>query len=152
MTPDHARKVNLSATFLRTYFATDGGGLVPNDAEVVDLTDGNFLLADAVTGMLANVRGQSFDEVLDQLPERDEQVPADDAATPMWATTIDQMKFVHGTGGRPKPEASSAYDLPTAFRSSFNLAVALVVEFAGQAGQQPTDVATMLAGGAAGEM
>ena len=152
MRPEQARKVNLSAMFLHSYFVADGGSLVPTEAEFVDLADGNLLLADSVTGALAQLTGQTFDQVLDNVPERDERFPDDESATPMWATTIDMLKFVHASDWQQKPDISTAYDFPTAFRSSFNLAVATTFVFAEKTRQSPIAAAKMFADLAEREM
>jgi len=59
-----------------TYLTRDGG-LVPADAQFVELTEGNFLTSDAIAEMLAKRRGRSFNQVLDGLPRRDEGYPPD---------------------------------------------------------------------------
>lgn len=71
MTRDQVRKVHLSCTLLHSYLAADGGRPAPAGEELADLADGNLLLADAVVGMLAQLRGAPFDQVLDSVPERD---------------------------------------------------------------------------------
>jgi len=147
MTRDQARKVNLSGNFLHSYLGGFGNVLSPADREVVDLTEGNFLLANAVIGMLAPLRRKSFDEVLDELPPRDEGFPDHPAATPMWATTVDLVRYALGNGWQ-MPRPSSVYNVPTALRNAFNLAVAVTYEFAAQTGISPPDVAKTFAAAA----
>jgi hypothetical protein len=149
MTRDQARKVKLSGNFLHSYLTTGGNMLAPTDQEILDLIDGNFLLANAVIGMLAPLRRKSFDEALDELPPRDEGFPQHAAATPMWATTVDLLRYARGSGWQQMPQPSLVYDVPTALRSSFNLAVAVTYEFAAQTGQPPANVAKTFADAAA---
>jgi hypothetical protein len=132
MATEQSHVVHLACDFLHSYLTRDGG-LVPTDGQFVELTEGNFLTSDAIAGMLAKLRGRSFNQVLDELPRRDEGYPPDPAATSLWATAVAQLKNVHvygWTAARPHPPRD--YDLPTAFRSSFNLVVALAVEFAAE--------------------
>lgn len=149
MTRNQSRKVKLSGNFLHSYIAGFGNEPPSNGQEVIDLIDGNFLLASAVIGMLAPLRRKSFDEVLDQLPPRDEGVPASPAATLRWATTVDLLRYARRNGWRQIPQPSRVYDVPTAFRNSFNLAVSATFEFAAQTGQHPADVAKTFADAAA---
>lgn len=145
MTREQARKVKLSGNFLHAYLGGFGTALPPTDQELLDLIDGNFLLANAVISMLAPLRRKSFDEVLDELPLRDEGVPDHPAATPLWATTVDLVRYARGSGWTQMPQLSRVYDMPTALRNSFNLAVAVTFEFAAQTGQPPADVAKTFA-------
>jgi hypothetical protein len=149
VTRDQARKVKLSGNFVHSYIAGVGNGLPPADQELIDLTAGNLLLANAVIGMLAPLRRKSFDEVLDELLPRDDGFPRHVAATPMWATTVDLLRYAHGTGWQQMPPPSRICDLPTTFRNSFNLALAATFEFAAQTGQPPVDVAKTFADAAA---
>jgi hypothetical protein len=149
MNREQARRVKLSGNFLYAYIAGVRKELPPTDQELLDLTEGNFLLANAVIGMLAPLRRKSFDEVLDELPRRDEGFPEHAAATPMWLTTVDQLRYAHGNGWQQMPPPSRVYDAPTAFRNSFNLAVAVTYEFAAQTRQPPADVAKIFADAAA---
>jgi hypothetical protein len=149
MTRDQARKMKLSGDLLHSYITGVGGGLPPTAQELIDLTDGNFLLANAVIGMLAPLRRKSFDEVLDELPPRDEGFPEHAAATPMWATTIDLLRYARGHGLQQMPQPSTSYNVATAFRNSFNLAMAETFEFAAQTRQHPASVAKTFADAAA---
>lgn len=137
--------MRLSSYFLQFYLAAGGNVPPPADRALIDLTDGNYLLANAVIGMLAPLRRKSFDEVLDELPARDEGFPDHASATPMWATTVDQLRYAHANGWQSTPQPSTIYDLPTTFRNSFNLAVAVTLEFAAQTKQAPADVAKTFA-------
>jgi hypothetical protein len=145
MTREHARKVKLSGDFLHSYLAGLGDRLPSTDQELIDLTEGNFLLANAVVGMLAPLRRKSVDEVLDELPRRDEGIPDDAAATLLWATTVDLLRYTRGNGWQQMPQPSSIYDAATGFRNSFNLAMAATVEFAAQIRQSPAEVAKTFA-------
>jgi hypothetical protein len=152
MASEQACVVHLACDFLHSYLTHDGV-LVPSDAQFVELTEGNFLTADAIAGMLAKLRGRSFDQVLDELPKRDEGYPPDPAAESMWATAVAQLKNVHVYGweaARPHPPRD--YDLPTAFRSSFSLVVALAVEFAAETDKSARQLAKLLRDAAAAEM
>jgi hypothetical protein len=145
MTREHARKVKLSGDFLHSYLGGIGNRLPSTDQEFIDLTEGNFLLANAVVGMLAPLRRKSVDDVLDDLPPRDERLPDDGAAIPLWATTVDLLRYARGNGWQQLPQPSAIYDAATAFRNSFNLAVALTCEFAAQIRQPPADIAKTFA-------
>jgi hypothetical protein len=115
MATEQDRVVHLACDFLHAYMTRDGG-LVPCDAQFVELTEGNFLTSDVIAGMLAKLRGRSFDQVLDGLPKRDEGYPPDPAATSMWATAVAQLKNVHVYGCKAaRPQPPRDYDLPTAF-------------------------------------
>lgn len=137
--------MKLAGDFLHSYLAGGGNVSPPVDQDLHDLADGNLLLANAVIGMLAPLRRQSYDEVLDELPPRDEGFPERAAAAPMWATTVDLLRHAHANGWRQTPQPSTVYDPSTTFRNSFNLAVAVTVEFAAQIGQRPAQVAKTFA-------
>ena len=144
MSPDQARAAaRLAYDFVYHYLDGDGGGLVPTNAQFVELTDGNFRASDHLAGRLAMLRKTTFDEVLDDLHERDEGYPPDPAA-PMWDTTVDMLKYVHAHSWQQLPQPSPAYDVATACRSSFNLVIALVIEYADQTGSMPADAAKQL--------
>jgi len=152
MATEQARVVQLACDFLHSYMTRDGG-LVPSDAQYVELTEGNFLTADAIAGMLAKLRGRSFNQVLDELPKRDEGYPPDPAATAMWATAVAQLKNVHVHGCKAaRPQPPRDYALPTAFRSSFNLVVALAIEFAAETDKSARQLAKLLRDAAPAEM
>lgn len=70
----------------------------------------------------------------------------------MWATTIDMLRFVHASDWQQKPEFSGAYDDPTAFRSSFNLASSATFGLAELIRQSPVATAKMMVDMAAQEM
>jgi len=152
MTRDQVRKVHSSGTLLHSYLVADGTGSAPSEKELAELDDGNLLLADVVVGMLAQMRGSTFDEVLDTVPERDERFPDDEFGTPMWVTTIEMLKSVHASRWEQKPEISSIYDVHTAFRSTFNLAASATFEFAELIRQSPIAAAKMMVDMAAQEM
>jgi hypothetical protein len=149
MTRDQARKMNLSGNFLHSYLAGVGNALPSTDQELIDLTDGNLLLANAVIGMLAPLRRKSFDEVLDELPPRDEGIPDHAAATTMWATTVDLLRYAHGNGWHQTTQPTRVCNVPTAFRNALNLAVAVTYEFAARTGHPPATVAKIFADAAA---
>jgi hypothetical protein len=69
--------------------------------------------------------------------------------TPLWATTIDLVRYARGSGWKQVPQLSRVYDMPTALRNSFNLVVAVTFEFADQIGCPPADVAKTFADAAA---
>jgi hypothetical protein len=102
------------------------------DAALVELTYGNFLAAETLAGILSRLRGKTFDQVLDDLPARDEGYPPGPAAKYMWETAIYQLRYLHAHSWQRRPEPSHVYDPPTAFRSSFNLVVAAVIEVAAE--------------------
>ncbi|HYJ68597.1 MAG TPA: hypothetical protein VEX15_13155 [Nocardioidaceae bacterium] len=145
MTRDQARKLKLSGNLLHSYLGGTWTELSPTDQDLLDLIDGNFLLANAMLSMLAPLRRKSVDEVLDELSPRDEGIPDHPAAKPLWATTVDLVRDARGSGWMQMPQLSRVYDLPTALRNSFNVAVAVTFEFAAQAGHPPADVAKIFA-------
>lgn len=57
--------MHLACDFLHSYLIRGGPVPVPSDEQLVQLTDGNFLAADALSGMLAKLFGKTFDQVLD---------------------------------------------------------------------------------------
>jgi hypothetical protein len=85
------------------------------------------------------------------LIERDEGFPPDSAAQLMWDATVEQLKYVHALDWKARPELSSAYDPRTAFRSSFNLVVALSSAFAVATQSPPRQPAEVFGAAAAGE-
>lgn len=145
MTREQARKVKLSGDFLHSYLAVHRIRRPSSDRELVDLIEGNFLLANAIIGMLAPLRRRSVDEELDLLTPRDEGVPGHASATPLWATTVDLLRFARSNGWQQMPQPSNLNDGPTAFRNSFNLTVAITLEFAAQTRQLPAQVAKTFA-------
>jgi hypothetical protein len=152
MASEHARAAYLACDFLHSYLTRDGG-VVPPDAQYGDLTEGNFLTSDAIAGMLAKLRGRSFNQVLDELPKRDEGYPPDPASMPMWDTAVDRLKNVHAHGweaARPLPPTDD--DLPSELRSSLSLVVALTVEFAAETDKSARQLARLLRDAAAAEM
>jgi hypothetical protein len=152
MAVDQARVVHLSCDFLHSYLTRDGG-LAPPDTRFVELTEGNFLTSDAVAGMLAKLRGRSFNHVLDELPKRDEGYPPHSAAAPTWETTVDRLKYVHLHGwAAARPQPSSDDDRLAAFRGSFNLVVALTIEFAAETDKSARQLTRLLRDAAAAEM
>ena|SRR5262245_19796589 len=152
MTPEQARSMHLACDFLYAYVAHDGQDVVPNAEQFVELTDGNYLAADALAGMLAKLFGKTFDQVLDELVERDEGCPPDSVAKPLWDDTVEQLKYLHDREWEARPEPPGSSELSRAFRSSFNLVVALNCAFATATQNPPSQTAGILRDAAAGEM
>src|SRR5262245_21650030 len=152
MAAEQARVVHLACDFLHSYLTRDGV-LIPSDLQYVELTEGNVLTSDAVAGMLAKLRGRSLNQRLDQLPTRDERFPPDSTAPPTWDTAVDQLKRVHANGWEAaRPDPSSEDDPRAAFRASFNLVVALTIEFAAETDKSARQLARLLRDAAAAEM
>ena len=152
MASEQARVVHSACDFLHSYLTRDGV-LIPSDMQYVELTEGNVLTSDAVAGMLAKLRGRSFNQVLDELPKRDEGLPPDSTAAPAWDTALDHLKYVHANGWEAaRSDRSTVDDPPAAFRSSFNLVVALTIEFAAETDKSARQLARLLRDAAAAEM
>ena len=152
MAAEQARVVHLACDFLHSYLTRDGV-LIPSDLQYVELTEGSVLTSDAVAGMLAKLRGRSFNQVLDELPKRDEGFPPDSTATPTWDAAIDQLKHVHVNGWEAaRPDLSAERDPRAAFRASFSLVVALTIEFAAETDKSARQLARLLRDAAAAEM
>lgn len=117
---------------------------VPSVAEFVELTYGNLAAAETLVVVLATLRGQTFDQVLEDLPERDEGYPPGPAARYGWETAIYRLRYLHAHSWRRRPESSQLYDLPTACRGSFNLVVAAVIEVAAETNKTAPQVARQL--------
>ena len=152
MASEQARAAYLACDFLHAYLTRDGG-VVPPDAQYGELTEGSFLTSDAIAGMLAKLRGRSFNQVLDELPKRDEGYPPDSASTPTWESAVDRLKSVHVHGWEAVRLAlPSDDDPPSAFRSSLNLVVALTIEFSAETDKSARQLARLLRDAAAAEM
>jgi len=57
---------------LYRYLCSDIAAPVPSDAELEELTYGNLLAAETLAVILARLRGKTFDQVVDDLPEHDD--------------------------------------------------------------------------------
>jgi hypothetical protein len=152
VTPNQARAVHFAYDRLCRHLGSDSVGRVPADTDYVELTHGNLLAAETLAGILAKLRGRTFDQILDDLPERDEGCPPGPAAKYMWENTIHQLRYLHAHSWQHRPEPSHTYALPTAFRSSFNVAVASVIEVAAETKTPSQQVASLLRDAAAAEL
>jgi hypothetical protein len=132
MTPEQARAVQRAYDRLHDYLSLDGTAAVPSETELEELTYGNFLVAETLTGILAKLRGKSFDQVLDDLPKRDEGYPPGPGAGYMWETAISRLRYLHAHSWQRRPKPAHTHNLATTFRSSFNLVVAAVTEVASE--------------------
>src|SRR5262245_2716607 len=132
MTPLQARAVRRAYDTLYGYVCSDVAAPVPSYAELEELTYGNLLDAETLAVILAKLRGKSFDQILDDLPERDEGCPPGPAAGYMWETSVYQLRLLHAHSWRYRRERLQVFDLPTAFRGSFNLMVSALVEVAAE--------------------
>ena len=152
MTPEQARAVHLAYDRLYEYVNSGAMALLSSEAELLELTYGNFLAAETLAGILAKLRGTTFDRVLRDLPERDEGYPPGPAAKYMWETAIHRLRHLHTHSWQHRPEPAHTYSLPTTLRSSFNLVVASVVEVAAETETTSRQLAALLRDAAAAEM
>ena len=120
MASEQARVVHLACDFLHSYLTRDGV-LIRSDLPYAELTEGNVLTSDAVAGMLAKLRGRSFNQVLDELPKRDEGFPPNATAAPMWDSAVDHLKYVHVHGWEAARSDQATGDPQAAFGASLNL-------------------------------
>jgi len=152
MTPEQARAVHLAYDRLHDYVSSGDMTLLSTETELVELTYGNFLAAETLAGILAKLRGTTFDRVLRDLPERDEGVPPGPAAKYMWETAIHRLRHLHAHSWQRRPEPSHIYNLSTTLRSSFNLVVASIIEVAAETKTTSRQLAALLRDAAAAEM
>ena len=151
MASEQARVVHLACDFLHSYLTRDGV-LIRSDLPYAELTEGNVLTSDAVAGILAKLRGRSFNQVLDELPKRDEGFPPDSTAAPMWDAAVDHLKYVHDHGWEAARSDQPTHDPQAAFGASLNLVVALTIEFAAETDKSARQLARLLRDAAAAEM
>ena len=149
MTPEQARAAHIAYDRLYRYLSADAVPQVASESEFEDLIFGNFLATDTLIGILARLRGRTFDRVLAELPERDEGHPSGPGARYMWATAIYQLRYMHAKSWQRRPEPGYTYSLPITFRSSFNLAVAAAVEVAAETQTSTRQLVGMLRDAAA---
>lgn len=144
MTPDQARAAQLAYDNLYKYLNADIAALAPSDAESQELTYGNILAAQTLVEILAKLRGQTFDQALADLPERDEGYPLPSAGTFMWESAVYQLRYVHARSWQRRLNASRIHDWSIAYRGSFNLVVAAAVEVAVETKQTARQLTGML--------
>lgn len=132
MTPEQARAAHLAYDRLGRYLNSDADADVPSDEELEQLTYGNLLAAETLVVILAKLRGKTFDQVLDDLPERDEGYPPGPVVTNLWETARYQLRYLHARSWQRRPEPSRFHDRSTACRGSFSLVVAAVLEIAAE--------------------
>jgi hypothetical protein len=149
MTPEQARAAYLAYDRLYQYLNADVAALEPSDTELEELAYGNLLAAETLAGILAKLRGKTFDQVLDELPERDEGYPPGAAARYMWESAIYELRYLHAHSWQRRPEPSRIHNLPNAFRSSFNLAIAAAIEVAAETQTTAHQLTSMLRDAAA---
>ena len=89
--------------------------VLPN-AQFPQLIDGNFRASEDLAGTLAQVGETTFDQVLNDLPARDEGYPPE-PATPMLQSTIGQLKCMRAHNWQRFPDPSGVYDESTALRN-----------------------------------
>ena len=152
MTPEQARAVHLAYDRLYEYVNSGAMGLLASEDDLVELTYGNFLAAETLAGILAKLRGTTFDRVLHDLPERDEGYPPGPAAKYMWETAIHRLRTLHAHSWQRRPEPPHHHNLSTTLRSSFNLVVASVIEVAAETRTTSRQLAALLRDAAAAEM
>ena len=132
MTPEQARAARIAYNRLYNYLSAGAAPKVPSEAELEYAIFGNFLATDTLLVILARLRGKTFDQVLAELPERDEGHPPGPGASYMWETAVHQLRYMHARSWQRRPEPGYTYSLPITFRSSFNLAVAAAIEVAAE--------------------
>lgn len=132
MTPEQARAARLAYDHLGRYLSSDVVADVPTDEALAELTYGNLLAAETLVVILAKLRGKTFDQVLDDMPECDEGHPPGPAVTNMWEIAVYQLRYLHARSWERRPEPSRIHDRYSACRGSFNLVVAAVTELASE--------------------
>lgn len=149
MTPEQARKISLAAATISAYCRGDNEGLdvlVFNELgeeekafhKGVELADGLTLLAVETAFTLSQVRKTSVDQLLDEIPERDEGFVA--GARSHWDEVLAAVKdIIH----RRMPTPSES--LPDALTSAFNLAFALQSDAAARTGKSTAEFASTVA-------
>lgn len=152
MTPEQARAAHLAYDHLYQYLCSGGGAPGPSDAELMELTFGNLLAAETLVGILARLRGKTFDQALDGLPERDEGYPPGRAGGILWDTSVYRLRFLHAHSWLVSTDRLPVYELPTAFRGSFNLVVSSVAEVAAETKTTARQLAGLLRDAAVAEM
>ena len=144
MRPEQARAAHLAYDRLCQFLDAGVAALVPTVAEFAELTYGSFLVAENLVGILAKLRGMTFDQALDALPERDEGYPPGTPARYTWETAVYRLKYLHAHSWQRRPEQSQVNDLPTACRGSFSLVVAAVMEVAAETNKTAPELAGQL--------
>ena len=150
MTPEQARAAHLAYVRLYQYMSADAEPQMVSEAELRELTYGNFLAAETLLGILAKLHGKTFDRVLDELPQRDEGYPPGSAARYMWDHAIYRLRYMHARSWQHRPEPARTYSLLTTFRGSFNLVVAATIEVGATTKTPARHLASTLRDAAAG--
>lgn len=149
MTPKQARAAHLAYVRLYQYMSADAVPQMASEVELRELIYGNFLAAETLIGILARLRGRTFDGVLDDLPQRDEGYPPGLVARYMWDHAVYRLRYMHARSWQRRPEPARTYSLLTTFRGSFNLVVAAAVEVAAATQTPARQLATTLRDAAA---
>ena len=152
MTPEQARAAHLAYNHLYKYLCSGGAAPVPSHVELMELSIGNLLAAETLVGILARLRGKTFDQALDGLPERDEGYPPGPAGGLLWDTSVYRLRFLHAHSWLVSTDRLPVYDLPTALRGSFNLVVSAVGEVAAETKTTGRQLAGLLRDAAVAEM
>lgn len=145
MTPDQVGKVHVAAGLLASYCRGDSVGLdvvLAEDAPDVDtseVTDGLILLAAVVAGLVAEAREVPYGQVLDELPERDEDLVPD--AQPRWREGLEWVRLAHQSQDCAPSEALTG---PVVRTTAFNIALALLTDIAARRRKSPTDMARLM--------
>ena len=149
MRPEQARVAPLAYDRLYRYLNADIAAHEASDAELEELTYGNLLAAETLVEILAKLRGKTFDQALADLPERDEGYPPRPADGYTWESAVYQLRYLHARSWQRRLDPSRTHDLPTAYRGSFNLAVAAVAEVGAETKQTARQLTGMLRDAAA---
>ena len=152
MTPEQARAAHLAYDHLGRYLSSDVAADVPPDEALEELTYGNLLAAETLVVILAKLRGKTFDQVLDDMPECDEGHPPGPAVTNLWETAVYQLRYLHARSWQRRPQPPRIHNRYSACRGSFNLVVAAVFEVAAQTQTEASQLAGMLRDAAAASM
>ena len=135
--------MQLAAECIGSYLRGDDlDQLVQQHDDLASLAKGCELLVIAAARGLAEQQSRSAVEVLDSLPERDDNLLSREHTEPMWTSTIEMLKLA--TTGR-SPEPAFGYDWATASSTLFSVAVSVAYEFASALTITPVQAAEMMA-------
>lgn len=65
---------------------------------------GNLLAAETLVGILAKLRGKTFNRALDDLLARDEGYPPGPAGGYLWETGVHRLRFLHAHSWLCRPD------------------------------------------------
>ena len=156
MTPEQARQVQAAALVVAAYCRGESAALDvllfdqlaadPPARQTDDVARGMVLLAIAAGETLAQARGVSFDQVLAELPRRDEGLIS--GAPSRWD---DVAGLVRGIRAGQDPPPSPELDLEVVLSTGFDIALATVTQMSAHLGKSPEEMASVMAEGATRE-